>query len=311
MQHPKTRSLDYLLVFAAIAEAGSFTAAADKLGMTKANVSLQIARLEAALGATLFTRTTRRIRLTEAGELLLAQAAPALQVLRDALDHVAQGDGALRGSLRLTAPIAHFVQSLAPAVAEFAEQHPDLKLELHTSDQIVDLVGEGIDLAIRLGMLRDSSLRAVKLGEFGQVLVASPDYLAKRGMPKAPQDLSEHAWVCFTLMRTPLTWIFEAVDGSQTSIRMRSRLSVDSSTSLRALLLNGAGLSVLDQYSIEQDLAAGRLTHVLPDWTLPKGGLYAVLPPGRHAPPAARAFIDFYRDYLGRKQQGKPALVKQ
>lgn len=302
-QHPM-KSLDGLQVFAAVAEAGSFTAAADKLGMTKANVSLQTARLEALLGVTLLTRTTRRVRLTEAGQALYDQASPALHTLRSAIVQAGQREAALQGTLRLTAPIEHFTQSLAPIVTGFAEMHPELQLELHTSDQVVDLVKEGIDLAIRLGALRDSTLRAIRLGTFEQQVVAAPDYLKRHGTPQTPEQLAEHDWVALTLMRTPLTWNFTAPDGEVTTVRMRSRLRVNSSTSLRALLLNGAGISVLDHYSIARDIAAGRLVRLLPQWSLPPGGLYAVLPPGRHIAAAARAFVEYYRAHLARASAG-------
>lgn len=297
-KHP-IKNLDGLQVFAAVAEAESFTAAADKLGMTKASVSLQIARLESLLGVTLLTRTTRRVRMTEAGQSLFEQSAPALHALRTAMAQVGQRDVALKGTLRLTAPVEHFAQSLAPAVTAFAARHPELRLELHTSDQVADLVKEGIDLAIRLGALRDSTLRAVRLGTFEQQVVAAPAYLRRHGIPGQPEQLADHDWVTLTLMRTPLTWTFTSAGGTATSVRMKSRVRVDSSTSLRALLLCGAGLSVLPDYSIQDDIASGRLIRVLPRWTLPNGGIYAVLPPGRHTPVAAQAFIEFYRQHLG------------
>jgi DNA-binding transcriptional LysR family regulator len=291
-------NLEGLQVFAAVAEAGGFTAASERLGMTKANVSLQIGRLEAQLGQALFTRTTRTVRLTEAGQNLYERSLPALQALRDALLQAGQGDAELKGTLRITAPVSHFAQTLAPVLARFAELHPNLQLELMASDRVVDLVGEGVDLAIRLGALRDSSLRAIRLGEFEQQLVAAPDYLRRRGTPNAPEEMSEHDWVAFTLMKTPLTWTFTARDGSKLPVRMKSRIKVDSSISLRALVLSGMGCSVLDQFSVEEDLHAGRLVRVLAEWSLPKGGVYAVLPPGRHSPAAVRAFIEFYRNHL-------------
>jgi len=257
-QHP-IKSLDGLQVFAAVAEAQSFTVAADKLGMTKASVSLQMARLESLLGVTLLTRTTRRVRMTEAGQALFEQSAPALHALRTAMSQVGQRDVALKGTLRLTAPVEHFAQSLAPVVTAFAERHPELRLELHASDQVADLVKEGIDLAIRLGALRDSTLRAVRLGTFEQQVVAAPSYLRRHGTPSRPEQLAEHDWVTLTLMRTPLTWTFTSAEGAATAVRMKSRVRVDASTSLRALLLCGAGVSVLPDYSIQDDLASGSL----------------------------------------------------
>ncbi|WP_434632566.1 LysR family transcriptional regulator [Chromobacterium sp. CV08] len=293
-------NLEGLQVFVAVAEAGGFTAAAERLGMTKANVSLQVGRLEAQLGATLFTRTTRRVRLTEAGQALYLDAQPALAALRDALLQAGHGSAALSGTLRLTAPVSHMAESVAPAATQFIRRHPGLQLELHAIDRMVDLVADGIDLAIRLGTLRDSSLRALKLGEFAQQLVASPAYLRERGMPAGPGELAGHDWVALTLLKTPLTWRFSAAGGAEETVRMRARIKVDSAASLRSLLLAGAGMSVLDSFSVQEDLRQGRLVHLLPQWTLPKGGVYAVFPPGRHAPAAARAFVEFYRVMLAR-----------
>ncbi|OHX21328.1 LysR family transcriptional regulator [Chromobacterium sphagni] len=300
MKRGAEHNLEGLQIFTVVAEAGGFTAAAERLGMTKANVSLQVGRLEAQLGATLFTRTTRRVKLTEAGQALYLDAQPALAALREALLQAGHGAAALSGVLRLTAPVGHMVESVAPAVAQFVHLHPELQLELHANDRMVDLVAEGMDLAIRLGTLRDSSLRALKLGEFAQQLVASPDYLLRRGLPQRPEDLADHDWVALTLLKTPLTWRFVAADGAEAPVRMRSRLKVDSGASLRTLLLAGAGLSVLDSFSVQDDIREGRLVHVLPQWTLPKGGVYAVFPPGRHAPASVRAFVEFYRVFLAR-----------
>ncbi|MCD5328784.1 LysR family transcriptional regulator [Chromobacterium piscinae] len=293
-------NLEGLQIFVAVAEAGGFTAAAERLGMTKANVSLQVGRLEAQLGATLFTRTTRRVKLTEAGQALYLDAQPALAALRDALLQAGHGAAALSGTLRLTAPVSHMAESVAPAATQFIRRHPGLQLELHAIDRMVDLVAEGMDLAIRLGTLRDSSLRALKLGEFAQRLVASPAYLRERGMPGHPGELVGHDWVALTLLKTPLTWCFAGRDGEEETVRMRARIKVDSAASLRSLLLAGAGMSVLDSFSVQEDLRQGRLVHLLPQWTLPKGGVYAVFPPGRHAPAAARAFVEFYRVMLAR-----------
>ncbi|UTH75360.1 LysR family transcriptional regulator [Chromobacterium sp. IIBBL 290-4] len=300
MKRGVENNLEGLQVFVAVAEAGGFTAAAERLGMTKANVSLQVGRLETQLGATLFTRTTRRVKLTEAGQALYLDAQPALAALRDALLQAGHGAGELSGVLRLTAPVSHMAESVAPAATQFMRQHPGLQLELHAVDRMVDLVAEGMDLGIRLGMLRDSSLRALKLGEFAQQLVASPDYLRERGHPRHPEDLPAHDWVALTLLKTPLTWRFAGPNGAEAEVRMRGRMKVDSGASLRSLLLAGAGMSVLDSLSVQDDLRQGRLIHLLPEWTLPKGGVYAVFPPGRHVPPAVRAFVEFYRVCLSR-----------
>ncbi|KRB94212.1 LysR family transcriptional regulator [Noviherbaspirillum sp. Root189] len=296
--------LNSLVVFDRLVECGSFTAAAERLGIAKARVSIQIARLEEQLGTSLFHRTTRRVTLTDAGRSLHAECQPLLQGLQDAVMQVGQ-DGRdagkavrLSGTLRLTAAVDHAVLSLAPALARFAALHPDLHIDLRASDTVADLVGEGIDVAIRLGWLRDSSLRAVKLGEFGQYLVASPDYLQRSGAPARPEELVDKEWLALSLLPTPLTWKFSAPSGETCSVQMKSRIRVNSPGALRALLRHGAGISVLDQQAASEGIRAGYLVQVLPEWSLPRGGVYAVYPPGRHVPAKVRSFIAFYRDYL-------------
>ena len=289
--------LNSLVVFDAVVEAGGFTAAAERLGVAKAKVSIQIRRLEEKLGATLFVRTTRKVGLTDAGRTLHEECKPMLLGIQDAIDQVGHEKGVLTGTLRLTTSVDHAVQSLAPAVAEFASRHPALQIDLRTGDRVVDLVGEGIDLAIRLGWLRDSSMRAVKLGEFEQYVVASPAYLKRAGRPKQPQDLADYEWTALTLLPTPFTWKFSR-RGETRTVQVKSRMRVDSPGALRAMLGQGAGISVVDQYSVDADLKSGALVRLLPDWSLPRAGIHAVYPPGRHVPPRVRQFIEFYRAWL-------------
>ncbi|HEY0202440.1 MAG TPA: LysR substrate-binding domain-containing protein, partial [Burkholderiaceae bacterium] len=196
--------LNTLLTFAAVAEQGGFTAAAAQLGVAKARVSLDIARLEAQLGASLFARTTRRVSLTDAGQALYADCIPPLRGVQDALAGVA-GEGTLAGTLRISGTVAHVTQSLAAVVADFAAVHPALQVDLRTSDRVADIVREGIDVAIRVGWLRDSSLHATQLGDFAQHAVAAPAYLARMGTPRRPEDLASHDWVGLSLLPTPLT----------------------------------------------------------------------------------------------------------
>lgn len=302
MALPGHINLNDLLVFDAVADMGGFTAAAERLNVAPAKVSLEIARLEAQLGVALFSRTTRKVMLTEAGESLHQQCKPLLVQLQAAVDGLHGTSEQLSGTLRVAAPVDHAAQMLAPALARFAALHPKLQIDLRTSDRIADLVAEGIDVAVRMGWLRDSSQRAVKLGEFAQYLVASPDYLRRAGKPKAPQELPSHDWVALTLLPAPLTWTFTSGQGAEQTLHFKARVKADSASSLRALVLHGAGITVLDQFSSEPELAAGRLVHLLPAWKPPRGGLYAVYPPGRHVSPKARAFVQFYQEYLGQLQ---------
>ena len=299
MASPTGSDLNALPVFAAVAEAGGFTAAAQRLGVAKARVSLDVARLEAQLGVTLFTRTTRRVALTDAGQRLYAQCVPSLRGLQEALAQAGGGE-ALRGTLRISAAVDYAAHTVAPAVAAFAAQHPGLEIDLRTSDRVVDMLKEGIDVALRMGWLRDSTLRAARLGEFEQHVVASPAYL--EGMPPIvePADLAAHEWVALSLLPSPLTWTFSSPTGRRRVVRVNARLRTDSVGALRGLLLSGCGVSVLDQFSTGGVLRSGHLVRVLPGWTLPRGGVYAVYPPGRYVPAKVRAFIDFYSAWLSR-----------
>ncbi len=301
MLSPDQIDLNMLTIFDAVVEAGSFTAAADRLDVAKAKISISISRLEQQLSCSLFTRTTRKIVLTEAGRLLHEQCQPLLHGLRDALTLVSSEQattGELTGILRVSATVNQAAQSLAPALAHFAQMHPRLRIDLRTGDRISDLVVDGIDLSFRMGWLRDSSQRAIKLGEFKQVMVAAPAYLKKHGMPQHLQDLRQHEWLALSLLQTPLTWKLTDSHGHVETLHMKSRIQVDSPSALLSLVQNGAGISVLDAMTSQAAIESGRLVCLFPDWSLPVGGIYAVLPPGRLVPAKVRAFIDFYRAYI-------------
>ena len=287
--------LNLLPLFAAVAESSSFTAAALRLGVTKAKVSLGVARLESALGLTLFTRTTRRVALTAAGRELQAQCVPLLRGMGEALGGTRGAEPAVAGTLRISCSVEHAVHTIAPVASRFAALHPQLELDLRCSDRVVDLVKDGIDLAFRLGWLRDSTLRAVRLGSFEQILIAAPEYLRRAGTPKTPQDLVRHDWVALDLLAAPLTWRFMSPREGSTTVRMRARMHTDSPSTLRALVEAGAGISVLDAETCRAALRCGGLKRLLPQWELPTGGIHAVFPPGRHLGTNAKAFLDFFR----------------
>ncbi|MFN9772707.1 MAG: LysR family transcriptional regulator [Burkholderiales bacterium] len=291
----KDVDLNLLPVFAAVADEGGFTAAADRLGTSKARVSLAIARLEASLGATLFARTTRRVAPTDAGRVLRERCEPLLAGLADAIALARGEESTLSGTLRIACSVENAVQTVGAAAARFAERHPALRVELRTADRVVDLVREGIDVAIRSGWLRDSTLRATRLGGFEQVVVAAPAYLKRAGTPAAPQDLAAHPWIALELLPAPLTWTFEAPRRRPVTVRTHARLRVDSPSALRAMVEAGTAVTVLDGGSAREPLRRGALVRLLPHWRLPSGGTHAVFPPGRHPSAAARAFVEAYR----------------
>ncbi len=290
--------LQRLALFAAVFETGGFTAAARRLGVVKALVSQQIGRLEAELGTTLFLRTTRRVVPTDAGQRLYEECAPLLTALEDSLAR-ASGEATPSGLLRITASADYAASVLAPLLTLFGTRHPQLQIEVVASDQVLDLVGERIDLAIRAGFLRDSSLHALKLGSFEQGVVASPEYLRRAGMPQQPHDLAAHRWVALTLLAAPLTWAFVAADGSRSTARVTAAMRVNSPAALLGLVRNAAGISVMADFTVADDIRDGRLLRLLPQWQLPEGGMYAVYPSTRHIPAKLRLFLEVLREHYG------------
>lgn len=307
MALPGRTDLNDLLVFEAVAEAGGFTAAAERLGVATAKVSVEIGRLESKLGVALFHRTTRRVALTDAGQTLYEECRPLLRGLTEAIERAGAGKDELTGTLRISTTVDHATLTLAPALAAFSKRHPHLAVDLRTSDRVVDLIEEGIDVSIRLGWLRDSSLRAAKLGDFEQYVVASPGYLRRIRAPRAPQDLTGLDWIALTLLPTPFTWRFSASNGETKIVQVKSRLRVDSPAALRSLLEQHAGLSVLDEFNAGAGIRENRLVRLLPEWSLPRAGIYAVYPSGPQVPRKVRSFIDFYQQYLAELRTGSSA----
>lgn len=293
--------LNLVRTFLAVAAARSFTVAAETLGIARPQVSQQIRKLEHALEAQLFRRTTRQVVLTDSGQALFEQCAPLIQGIDDSLGAVGNPQAELTGRIRISAPVDHSAQLIAPIIREFARLHPRLHIELHASDRIQDLIAEGIDVSIRVGWLKDSSMRVTKLRDFHQGVLASRSYLKRKGAISAPAELAAHEWIALTLLRAPLTWTFEK-GGARVPVRMTAQIRTDSPTVLRALLLEGAGISVAILEAFRRELHEGRLVQVLPEWKLPSGGIFAVFPPGAHIAAASRAFVDHLRAKMRSEQ---------
>ncbi|BCL74842.1 HTH-type transcriptional regulator PtxR [Jeongeupia sp. HS-3] len=290
--------LNRLAVFAAVAEAGSFTAAAERLSKPKSMVSQQISRLEAELGATLFTRTTRKVALTEAGNALFDECAPLLREMQAAVERLEAGRREPSGLLRLTVAADYAATVLAPLIVSFLARYPHMEVEVVTASEQLDLVAERLDLAIRMGWLKDSTLRAVPLGDFGQWVVASPAYLRKHAAPQTPGELAAHRWVALSLLRAPLQWTFGTPDGGQETVRVKAALRTNSTSALQGLVAAGAGVSTLPDFMVAEQVRDGTLQRLLTAYALPRAGIYAVYPDGRHLPAKVRAFIDHVRDAL-------------
>ena len=293
-------NLNRLAAFAAVVESGSFTAAAEKLGLTKAMVSQHVSRLENELGISLLTRTTRKVMPTETGASFYADCAQALQGMEAAIARVGGGSEVPSGTLRLTTPEDYGSAVVVPALAGFMHRFPAVRVEFVATDQVVDLVAGRFDLAIRTGWLRDSSLRAARLGVFDQIVAAAPAYLKKFGTPKRPEDLAKHRWITLTLLRSALTWTFSSRDSKTQTVRISSTVSTNSTASLRAFMREGVGVSILPDYMLDADIRAGRLVRLLAGWSLPQGGVHAVYPNARYTSAKVRAFVDFFRDQLAK-----------
>jgi DNA-binding transcriptional LysR family regulator len=294
-------NLNRLAAFAAVVETGSFTAAAERLGLTKAMVSLHVSRLEKELGIALLTRTTRKVAPTEAGAAFHADCGPVLQEMEAAIARVGGQSEEPAGTLRLTAPEDYGSALVVPALSAFMRLHPKVRVEFLATDEVVDLVGGRHDLGIRVGWLRESSLRATRLGGFRQFVVASPAYLKAARAPRHPRDLPGLSWAGLSTLRSAWTWHFASRGRTQT-VRITPAVTTNSAGTLRAFLREGAGVGILPDYMLAGDLAAGRLVRLLPGWNLPEGGVHAVYPNVRYTSAKVRAFVDFLRDHLAQDQ---------
>jgi DNA-binding transcriptional LysR family regulator len=291
--------LDRLAVFVAVSQSESFTAAARKLGMTKASVSQDINRLEHDLGVTLLVRTTRKMALTQVGEQLLADAAPVLAQLYGALETAGTRQGSLRGVLRVTVGLDYLLPVFGPQLVEFGLRHPDLQIDVLATAAIVDLVAGRVDVGIRRGWLRDSSLIASSLGKFEQYVIASPAYLQGKPRVKAPDDLRKHCCVALTLFAKPLTWTLSGPRGRTVTVDLKAAMTCNDPLGVLGLARAGAGIAVLAAISVEEDLRRGTLVRLLKDWQLPMPGVYAVYPATKHVPAAVRGLVDFLRGRHG------------
>ncbi|WGS54248.1 LysR family transcriptional regulator [Paraburkholderia sp. D15] len=286
-------NLNRLAVFVAVVEAGSLTAAAERLGLAKTMVSKHMQRLEAEVGASLLVRTTRRLNVTEAGRTFYDASCLALRAAEDGLSAIAGEVGPLRGTLRVNAPIDFGLQFVAPALVELRRVHPELEVDLQCVDQLVDLVGEGVDVAIRLGRLADSNYRAVKIGEFVKWMVASPAALgAGAAKPAELAMLADRPYVAVATLPRPLSVALEHRDGRKDSLRYPNAFLTNTATAARAATLAGGGIALLTDFSIADDVAAGRLVRLLDGWATAPANIHAIFPATRFPSRKVRALID-------------------
>ena len=281
-----------LRVFVRVARSGSFSRAARELELSQPSASRIVAALEREIGATLFTRSTRALSLTEAGAEYLGRVETALAALDEA-EQAARGTGELRGVLRVAASSSFTERALIPRLDEFLVRNPKLRMVLLVNDQRQALVTEGVDVAFRFGSLDDSAATARRLGSIERVLVGSPAYLRRAGRPKAPADLKSHA-----IIEGPIGtdgWTFEK-DGRRISLRLEGRVVVSANESAVAAAVTGLGIATTSIIASRNELANRSLVRVLPDWQMGSLDVHAVFPAGRAAKAAARALAEHGAD---------------
>ncbi|MES2256937.1 MAG: LysR family transcriptional regulator [Pseudomonadota bacterium] len=291
-------NLNRLLVFVAVVEVGSITGAASKLGIAKTMASAHMQRLEAEVGASLLLRTTRRLALTEAGEAFYEAARAIVQSATEAVNALGQDVAQLRGTLRITAPIDYGAAVIAPLAVKIMREHPLLKIEIVSGDRLFDLVGEGIDVAIRLGKLADSNYQAVRVSKLDNILVAAPTFMARSKRPTKPEDLAALPFIALSVLAQPLSWTFNGPGGTRQSVNFEAGLSVNTAHAMRSAVLAGGGLAVLPDFAVSEDLQAGRLVQMLPKWSLPSGGVFALFPATRYRPRKVNVLIDALKVHL-------------
>ncbi|MFQ1699041.1 LysR family transcriptional regulator [Loktanella agnita] len=291
----KARNLNRLAYFTAVVETGSFTKAADRLGVTKAVVSSQVTQLEQELKTTLLVRNTRKVSTTEAGLGFYSSCAAILHEAEDAFNEISQLTQKPVGTLRMTAPNDYGITVVTPVAAAFQRAYPACDVALYLNDTHSDLMAGELDLAIRVGWLRDSGLRARKIGSFQQLLVGRADKIAQIGPITHPNDLRGVDFIANGALSDPYNWDFTHSSQQAASVKLDSNLAIDSAPAILRAVKDGAGLAVLPDFLVHEDVQNGVLTQVLPGWSLADGGIFAVLPAAKFRPAKVSTFIEMLR----------------
>lgn len=289
----KLPDLEAWAIFAKVAETGSFAKASEELGLSQPTVSKAITRLEQRLKTTLFHRTSRKMSLTASGQASLERAARILAEGEAVEAEVTEQSKSLRGAIRIAAPMSFGVTHLGPALPEFMRRHPEVTLDLHFSDEMIDVVGDGYDLALRISSLPDSSLLARRLCAVRLLLVGAPAYFEQHGHPVHPKDLAQHRALRYANERTGGAWRFKHRKKGEFSQVVPSSLLVNNAEALVPALNAGLGLAVQPEFLAWDDLRAGRVVTTMDDWQMAPIALHIVMPPGRAKPARVQALIDY------------------
>lgn len=291
-----------MAMFARVVERGSFAAAAEGSGMTPTMVGNHVRELERRLKGRLINRTTRRQSLTELGKRYHARCVEILAMVDSAELDAREMQASPRGRLRVSCPVTYGTRALVPVLARYLDRYPEVQVELSLNDRIVDLAEDGFDAAIRVGELPDSGLIARPLRPSPRVACASPAYLARHGHPRVPAELAQHNCLAFLFATGPeRDWRFPRPDGQGVErIAVRGRLDVNGGMALREAALAGLGVILQPELMLKDDLEAGRLVRLFPDWPAPTWPAHVVHLPDAHMPPKLESFIAFLQETLGR-----------
>ena len=285
--------LEAWAIFAKVAQSGSFSRAAVELGLAKATVSKAITRLERRIGAALLHRTSRRVVLSEVGRNLLPHASQVLNEGEAAEAYALAQSEAPRGTVRLAVPMSFGLARVAPILPEFLISYPEVMIDLHLGDEIVDLVGGGFDMALRIAALPDSTLIARRLCQVRRLVVGAPAYFDRRGRPTHPSELANHDCLGYAYLPSSEVWRFTHVGGDEAVVTPRGPLRTNNADALAPALWLGLGLAVQPEFTVWKDIAAGRLEQVLPEWSLAPIALHLVTPPGKLRPVRVGVLIEF------------------
>jgi len=283
--------------FNAVVDAGSFVKAADALNMSKAAVSRYVVDMETRLGVRLLHRTTRRLSLTDEGQVFYGRSKELLAELEEAEDEVTSRSDAASGLLRINAPFTFGILHLAPLWGAFMALHPKVKLDVTLADRLVDLVEEGYDLAIRIATLENSSLVSRKLATTRTVLCASPQYLKLHGTPQHPDELANHAVISYSYLSTGDEWRFTGPEGP-VSVKTRPCMHTNSGDTCRAAALAHQGVILQPNFLVGKDLTDGSLVELMPQYRSIEFGIYAIYPTRKHVSAKVRAMIEFLADHF-------------
>lgn len=285
-------------IFAAVVEHRSFTEAAKALALSKATVSKAVSRLENQVGASLFHRTSRRLSLTESGRAL-AERASRIWAEGLAAEEAARDEaGAPQGVVRLAAPMTFGLMHVSTVVTEFLASYPGITVDLHLSDEKIDIIDQGIDIALRIAALPDSSLRVRRLGGINASVVAAPTYLDRHGRPKHPAELADHRCFCYSYVDTPSILRFLGPGKEEVVVRPDGPLRSNSGDAMLPALRAGLGIAVLPDFIVGKDIAEGRLEAILREWSPPPVSLHLLTPPGAGRPVRVSLLADFLSDRL-------------